>query len=138
MFLDLCLQFFNLSCTIFFSKFYPYLFFPKNGSPLCLSFSLSLSFFLQNLDIWIPLKIIKSSKHFFFAKWLKAIILCPSAEIWQALNKYGRDLVADAEAGKLDPVIGRDEEIRRVIQDGFGGAGGGPGNVDGKDYPLVN
>ncbi len=34
----------------------------------------------------------------------------------QALEKYGRDLTADAEAGKLDPVIGRDEEIRRVIQ----------------------
>jgi len=35
---------------------------------------------------------------------------------FEALLKYGRDLVADAEAGKLDPVIGRDEEIRRVIQ----------------------
>jgi ATP-dependent Clp protease ATP-binding subunit ClpB len=34
----------------------------------------------------------------------------------QALEKYGRDLTADARAGKLDPVIGRDEEIRRVIQ----------------------
>jgi ATP-dependent Clp protease ATP-binding subunit ClpB len=34
----------------------------------------------------------------------------------QALEKYGRDLTADAEAGKLDPVIGRDEEVRRVIQ----------------------
>jgi ATP-dependent Clp protease ATP-binding subunit ClpB len=33
-----------------------------------------------------------------------------------ALDKYGRDLTADAESGKLDPVIGRDEEIRRVIQ----------------------
>ncbi len=33
-----------------------------------------------------------------------------------ALDKYGRDLVALAAAGKLDPVIGRDEEIRRVIQ----------------------
>src|SRR5436190_18190615 len=33
-----------------------------------------------------------------------------------ALEKYGRDLTAEAEAGKLDPVIGRDEEIRRVIQ----------------------
>jgi ATP-dependent Clp protease ATP-binding subunit ClpB len=32
------------------------------------------------------------------------------------LNKYGHDLVADAEAGKLDPVIGRDDEIRRVIR----------------------
>jgi ATP-dependent Clp protease ATP-binding subunit ClpB len=35
---------------------------------------------------------------------------------YEALDKYGRDLVADARAGKLDPVIGRDEEIRRVVQ----------------------
>ncbi len=35
---------------------------------------------------------------------------------YQALERYGRDLTALAEAGKLDPVIGRDEEIRRVIQ----------------------
>ncbi len=35
---------------------------------------------------------------------------------YQALEKYGRDLTADARAGKLDPVVGRDEEIRRVIQ----------------------
>eukprot|EP00933_Yihiella_yeosuensis_P080053 TRINITY_DN93459_c0_g1_i1.p1 TRINITY_DN93459_c0_g1~~TRINITY_DN93459_c0_g1_i1.p1 ORF type:complete len:931 (-),score=232.76 TRINITY_DN93459_c0_g1_i1:261-3053(-) len=35
---------------------------------------------------------------------------------FEALAKYGRDLVSDAEAGKLDPVIGRDDEIRRVIQ----------------------
>ena len=35
---------------------------------------------------------------------------------YQALERYGRDLTADARAGKLDPVIGRDEEIRRVIQ----------------------
>ncbi len=35
---------------------------------------------------------------------------------YQALEKYGRDLTADARSGKLDPVIGRDEEIRRVIQ----------------------
>ncbi len=34
----------------------------------------------------------------------------------QALEKFGRDLTADARAGRLDPVIGRDEEIRRVIQ----------------------
>ncbi|HSK50631.1 MAG TPA: Clp protease N-terminal domain-containing protein, partial [Solirubrobacterales bacterium] len=32
----------------------------------------------------------------------------------QALEKFGRDLTADARSGKLDPVIGRDEEIRRV------------------------
>ena len=35
---------------------------------------------------------------------------------YEALEKYGRDLVADAARGKLDPVIGRDAEIRRVIQ----------------------
>jgi ATP-dependent Clp protease ATP-binding subunit ClpB len=34
----------------------------------------------------------------------------------QALEKFGRDLTSEAEAGRLDPVIGRDEEIRRVIQ----------------------
>ncbi|HLI00594.1 MAG TPA: AAA family ATPase, partial [Acidimicrobiales bacterium] len=37
-------------------------------------------------------------------------------EQYQALEKYGRDLTKDAATGKLDPVIGRDEEIRRVIQ----------------------
>jgi ATP-dependent Clp protease ATP-binding subunit ClpB len=35
---------------------------------------------------------------------------------YQSLEKYGRDLTKAARAGKLDPVIGRDEEIRRVIQ----------------------
>jgi ATP-dependent Clp protease ATP-binding subunit ClpB len=35
---------------------------------------------------------------------------------YQALEKFGVDLTASAEEGKLDPVIGRDEEIRRVIQ----------------------
>ncbi|MCB0879476.1 MAG: ATP-dependent chaperone ClpB, partial [Thermoleophilia bacterium] len=41
----------------------------------------------------------------------------PDAEQnYKVLEKYGRDLTALARAGKLDPVIGRDEEIRRVIQ----------------------
>ena len=35
---------------------------------------------------------------------------------YEALKKYTRDLTADARAGKLDPVIGRDEEIRRTVQ----------------------
>src|SRR5262249_59543814 len=35
---------------------------------------------------------------------------------YQALERYGRDRAKEAEDGKLDPVIGRDEEIRRVIQ----------------------
>ncbi|TFV88468.1 ATP-dependent chaperone ClpB [Blastococcus sp. CT_GayMR20] len=35
---------------------------------------------------------------------------------YEALAKYGRDLVAEAATGKLDPVIGRDTEIRRVVQ----------------------
>ena len=39
-----------------------------------------------------------------------------SEEKYQALEKYGRDLTELASKGKLDPVIGRDEEIRRVIQ----------------------
>jgi ATP-dependent Clp protease ATP-binding subunit ClpB len=37
-------------------------------------------------------------------------------ETYQALEKFGRDLTQAAEEGKLDPVIGRDDEIRRVIQ----------------------
>jgi len=35
---------------------------------------------------------------------------------YQALEKYGRDLTAEARKGKVDPVVGRDEEIRRVVQ----------------------
>jgi ATP-dependent Clp protease ATP-binding subunit ClpB len=35
---------------------------------------------------------------------------------YQALERYRRDLTALARQGKVDPVIGRDEEIRRVIQ----------------------
>ncbi len=37
-------------------------------------------------------------------------------ESYQALERYGRDLTEAARRGRLDPVIGRDEEIRRVIQ----------------------
>src|SRR5204862_705340 len=37
-------------------------------------------------------------------------------EKYQALERYGRDLTELAKKGKLDPVIGRDDEIRRVIQ----------------------
>ncbi|MDX6586532.1 MAG: ATP-dependent Clp protease ATP-binding subunit ClpB [Solirubrobacterales bacterium] len=44
-------------------------------------------------------------------------VTSPNAEeMAEALEKFGRDLTAEAEAQKLDPVIGRDEEIRRVIQ----------------------
>ena len=39
-----------------------------------------------------------------------------SEETYQALAKYARDLVTEARDGKLDPVIGRDDEIRRVLQ----------------------
>ncbi|MFJ4989219.1 ATP-dependent chaperone ClpB [Streptomyces sp. NPDC088732] len=35
---------------------------------------------------------------------------------YEALEKYGRDLVAEARSGRMDPVVGRDEEIRRVVQ----------------------
>ncbi len=37
-------------------------------------------------------------------------------ETYNALNKYARNLIQEANSGKLDPVIGRDEEIRRVLQ----------------------
>jgi ATP-dependent Clp protease ATP-binding subunit ClpB len=37
-------------------------------------------------------------------------------EKYQALEKFTRDLTADARRGKIDPIIGRDEEIRRVVQ----------------------
>jgi ATP-dependent Clp protease ATP-binding subunit ClpB len=44
-------------------------------------------------------------------------VTSPNAEeMAEALERFGRDLTADARANKLDPVIGRDEEIRRVIQ----------------------
>jgi ATP-dependent Clp protease ATP-binding subunit ClpB len=44
-------------------------------------------------------------------------VTTPSPEdTFQALERFGRDLTGEAERGKLDPVIGRDEEIRRVIQ----------------------
>ena len=39
-----------------------------------------------------------------------------SEDTYQALQKYARNLVDEAREGKLDPVIGRDEEIRRVLQ----------------------
>ncbi len=37
-------------------------------------------------------------------------------ETYEALKKFGRDLVEDARRGKLDPVIGRDNEIRRIVR----------------------
>jgi len=44
-------------------------------------------------------------------------VVSPNPEdTYQALEKYGRDLTQLARRGKLDPVIGRDEEVRRVIQ----------------------
>src|SRR5690606_22665376 len=46
-----------------------------------------------------------------------ARVTSPNPEgTYKALEQYGRDLTAAAAEGKLDPVIGRDEEIRRVIQ----------------------
>jgi ATP-dependent Clp protease ATP-binding subunit ClpB len=57
--------------------------------------------------IFVALQKIRGSQH----------VTSPEAESqYQALEKYSRDLTALARAGKLDPVIGRDEEIRRVIQ----------------------
>ncbi len=44
------------------------------------------------------------------------VVSATPEESYEALEKYGRDLVGDARTGKLDPVIGRDAEIRRVMQ----------------------
>ncbi|GAM23223.1 hypothetical protein SAMD00019534_063980 [Acytostelium subglobosum LB1] len=46
----------------------------------------------------------------------KKITSATAESTYEALSKYGHDMVADAASGKLDPVIGRDEEIRRVIR----------------------
>ena len=65
------------------------------------------SFHLESQDLE---KIIKS------IRGTKKVTEQNQEEQYQALEKYGRDLTEEAKAGKLDPVIGRDEEIRRVIQ----------------------
>jgi len=46
----------------------------------------------------------------------RKVTTASAEETYEALSKYGIDLIKAAEEGKLDPVIGRDEEIRRVIQ----------------------
>ena len=46
----------------------------------------------------------------------KKVDSASAEDTYQALNKYARDLVSEARDGKLDPVIGRDDEIRRVLQ----------------------
>ena len=46
----------------------------------------------------------------------KKVDSASAEDTYQALDKYARDLVAEARDGKLDPVIGRDDEIRRVLQ----------------------
>lgn len=46
----------------------------------------------------------------------RKVTTASAEEQYEALEKYGIDLVKQAEEGKLDPVIGRDEEIRRVVQ----------------------
>lgn len=47
---------------------------------------------------------------------LKLLIGSDPEGKYESLEKYGKDLTAMARAGKLDPVIGRDDEIRRCIQ----------------------
>ena len=39
----------------------------------------------------------------------------PATATYEALDKYARDLTAEARAGRLDPVIGRDDEVRRAM-----------------------
>jgi len=46
----------------------------------------------------------------------KKVTSASAEETYEALEKYGIDLVKQAEEGKLDPVVGRDEEIRRLVQ----------------------
>ena len=46
----------------------------------------------------------------------RKVTTASAEEQFEALEKYGIDLIKEAEEGRLDPVIGRDEEIRRVIQ----------------------
>ena len=46
----------------------------------------------------------------------KKVDSASAEDTYQALSKYARDLVTEARDGKLDPVIGRDDEIRRVLQ----------------------
>jgi ATP-dependent Clp protease ATP-binding subunit ClpB len=46
----------------------------------------------------------------------RKVTTASAEETYEALEKYGIDLVKAAEDGKLDPVIGRDEEIRRMVQ----------------------
>ena len=57
---------------------------------------------------------------------------------YQALEKYGRDLTEMARRGRLDPVIGRDEEIRRVIQEAHELlASAGPVDSEGQTLTVV-
>ena len=44
------------------------------------------------------------------------VVSADPEQTYEALEKYGRDLVREAQRGKLDPVIGRDDEIRRVVR----------------------
>ncbi|KAK6928128.1 Clp ATPase, C-terminal [Dillenia turbinata] len=65
-------------------------------------------------DFQISLKIIKSAIESIRGRQ-KVIDQDPEGK-YEALDKYGKDLTAMAKEGKLDPVIGRDDEIRRCIQ----------------------
>jgi ATP-dependent Clp protease ATP-binding subunit ClpB len=81
--------------------------------------------FLAIIDLKGPTSKILTSKGITRDNFLKALmeirgsqkITDPSPEEkMQALKRYGRDLVELARTGKMDPVIGRDEEIRRIMQ----------------------
>ena len=68
---------------------------------------LLLTFNLDPQDLEVAIKGIRGSQK---------VTEANQEERYEALEKYGRDLTEQARQGKLDPVIGRDEEIRRVIQ----------------------
>ena len=63
---------------------------------------------------WLPKKL--AMKTLEDMRGERKVTSASAEESYEALEKYGIDLVKAAEEGKLDPVIGRDEEIRRVIQ----------------------
>ena len=71
---------------------------------------------VRNFISSFNLKEINIKKHIKELRGEKKVTSKNPEEKYQVLEKYGRELVEEVRKGKLDPIIGRDEEIRRVIQ----------------------
>ena len=71
---------------------------------------------VRNFISSFNLKEINIKKHIKELRGEKKVTSKNPEEKYQVLEKYGRELVEEVKKGKLDPIIGRDEEIRRVIQ----------------------